>query len=136
MFLVRTAAIGVNLLTGVAVSWKYFSLEQAIFKTVGTDMNRVNILRSLFFGFSLMVFDMEISLTALLLFLRNGFSNIVIHEIATLSAGSIFIIFWIYLGYRAVVTESQALTWTFYFVSLIQPAYILVLFIRVSSEKD
>lgn len=132
MFITRTIAVGINLITGIAVSWKYFSLEQAIFKTVGTDMNRVSILRSLFFGFSLMVFDMEISLSALLLFLRNGFSNILVHEIAIISAGSVFIIFWIYLGYRAVCTESQALTWTFYFVSMIQPAYIVVLFIRVS----
>ncbi|ODM87866.1 hypothetical protein Ocin01_18815 [Orchesella cincta] len=109
-----------------AVAWKYFALEQAIFKTVGTDMNRVSIFRSLFFGFSLMVFDMEISLSALLLFLRNGFSNIVVHEIAILSAGSVFIIMWIYLGYTAVRTESHALTYTFYCVSILQPVYILL----------
>jgi len=130
LFYVRTAVTFINLLTGVAVTWKYFRLEQAIFKTVGTDMNRVSIFRSLFFGFSLMVFDMEISLSSLLLFLRNGFSNILVHEVAILSAGSVFIILWIYLGYTAVRTESHALTYTFYLVSVLQPVYILCLFIR------
>lgn len=99
----------VNVLTGSAVAWKYLSLEQAIFRTVGTDMNRVSIFRCLFFGFSLMVFDMEISLSALLLFLRNGFSNILLHEVVTLTVGSIFIFLWIYLGYRAVNMQFCAL---------------------------
>jgi hypothetical protein len=102
LFYMRSAAVLLNTVTASLVAYKYFSIEQAIFKTVGTDMIRVNVFRNLFFGFSLMIFDMETSLVSLLLFLRNGFTSIVLHEIVVLSAGAVFLMAWIFLGHRAV----------------------------------
>jgi len=102
LFYMRSAAVLLNSITASMVIWKYWSIEQAIFKTVGTDMRRVRVFRNLFFGFSLMIFDMETSLVSLLLFLRNGITSIVRHEIFVLVGGTVFLLLWIVLGIRAV----------------------------------
>jgi len=73
-----------------------------MFRTVGIDMNRVFAFRTLFLGFSLMIFDMETSFTTLVLFIRNGLTEIVLHEIVVLTVGIFFVVGWIFLGYQAV----------------------------------
>ncbi|OXA57564.1 hypothetical protein Fcan01_07749 [Folsomia candida] len=130
LFYLRSILCLLNLLTGSMVAWKYWTIEQSIFKIVGTDTRNVMIFRNLFFGFSLMIFDMETSLVSLMLFLRNGLTSIVLHEVVVLSSGAIFLLIWIILGYKSMRSESRVLTWTFIIASSIQPAYLITLFIR------
>lgn len=66
-----------------------------------------------------------------MLFLRNGLTSIVLHEVVVLSSGAIFLLIWIILGYKSMRSESRVLTWTFIIASSIQPAYLITLFIRV-----
>jgi hypothetical protein len=102
LFYLRSVLCLLNLLTGCILTSKYWTIEQAIFKTVGTDMRRVYVFRNLFFGFSLMLFDMEVSLVSLLLFMRNGFTTPMIHETVMLVCGVLFLGVWLFLGYRSV----------------------------------
>jgi len=130
LYYLRSVLSLLNLLTGCITAWRYWTIEQAVFKTVGTDLRRVSVFRNLFFGFSLMIFDMETSLVSLMLFLRNGFSPILTHEIAVLSAGGAFLLLWLWLGYKAIRGENRILTSAFILISCVQPAYFIVLFIR------
>jgi hypothetical protein len=141
-FFVNSALVAINIPCGAIVIWKYWKSKVALFRGVGTEPRYVRMYQTLVLAYSLLAFDSEITIAAVILIavpVTAGSSALSTwHQITILSSGIPMIGLWALLGYYVMSRERKYLTFLFYFFSHLHILYVIYLLAKTprSVEAD
>jgi hypothetical protein len=104
-FLISSCLTIPMIILGGVVGRRYWTSARLIFKTVGGDWRLQLMCKQLFFTYSLLMFDGQAMISAVILIMRRGVLGITNEQIFILITGTIFTCLWLVLGYAAVSTD-------------------------------
>jgi hypothetical protein len=129
-FLISSCLTVPMIIFGCVVGRRYWTSARLIFRTVGGDWRLQLMCKQLFFTYSLLMFDGQAMISAVILIMRRGVLGITNEQIFILVIGTIFTCLWLLLGYTAMRRESMNITWLFGICSIAQPLYVLYIFVQ------
>ncbi|KAK7095245.1 uncharacterized protein [Littorina saxatilis] len=112
--------IGMGLYLGLG----YYRSGNLIFRTVGANTHLQNICRLLFLFFDLLKFDMQLSISIVILILTSRL-NVDTEDIVVLSVGGVVTIAWFILAYDCMRRENKVGAIIFFIFSPAEVAYVI-----------
>ncbi|XP_076436477.1 uncharacterized protein LOC143275997 [Babylonia areolata] len=109
---------------GVYLSYCYYSTGNLIFRMVGANTQLQNMCRLLFLFFDVLKFDLQLSISMVILILTSRL-EVDTEDIVVLSAGGVITIGWFLLAYDCMKRESKAGAIIFFAFSPLEVAYII-----------
>lgn len=113
------------IIPGLYYSRQYFKSKNLIYRTVGANASMQKLCEFVFLASSLFKFDAQLAGSALILWLRKGFSKWSQTDAIVVSFGTFITIVWIILGFLSMRFEDKRMVYVFFVISIFEPSIII-----------
>ncbi|XP_065644932.1 uncharacterized protein LOC101241780 isoform X2 [Hydra vulgaris] len=120
---------------GVKIAYKFYTSKNLIFRTVGGNALLQNMCQTMFFFTAFLKFDFQLVISLLVLIL-NVSGSLTMGEKVVLGIGVPISFFWMILGFLMIRYENVKVSFIFWIIGLLEPTYIIWLFVKTANQID
>ncbi|KAL8559852.1 hypothetical protein ACOMHN_030188 [Nucella lapillus] len=120
---------------GLYLSVSYYRTGNLIFRMVGANTELQNMCRLLFLFFDLLKFDLQLSISMVILILTSRL-DVDTEDIVVLSVGGFFTIVWFLIAYNCMKRENRVGAIVFFVFSPVEVAYIIYKLYQASTYMN